>query len=148
MKIFTPGDTIWYHNYQKGNKWETGLVVKQTGLVMYLIDNSHGISQKHVDQLCFAYVNADIDSNNDNLENTVDNGTQIEHESRLTISIKENESVSIYSTKYCPSNLSGSQTPQLSQPQDNRDKDSANINKRNPAPVLCHSKHIICYQSI
>ena len=56
LRTFMQGDTIWYRNFQKGNKWERGVVIKKTGAVTYLIDNCHGIFQEHVDQLRFAYV--------------------------------------------------------------------------------------------
>ena len=65
LRTFTPRDTICYHNFQKGNKWESGVVIKKAGQVTYLIDNCHGILQKHVDQLHFANVNIDIDPKDD-----------------------------------------------------------------------------------
>ena len=43
LRTFTLGDTIWYRNFQKRNKWERGIVIKKTGPVTYLFDNCHGI---------------------------------------------------------------------------------------------------------
>ena len=54
--------------------------------------NCHVIFQKHVNQLRFDYVNTDIELKNDNLENTVDNGWQNEHQISLPIPNNETES--------------------------------------------------------
>ena len=155
LRTFTPEDTIWYCNFQKRNKWERGVVIRKTGPVNYLIDNCHGIFQKHVDQLCFAYVNTDIELKNDNLENTIDNGNQNEHQVILPIpnNKKENESQNeppVLSSHLCfqpsivpeISNSSEPQTLQPSQSQDNTDECNANIKRPNPDPVLCRSQHI------
>ena len=77
MRTFTSGGTIWYRNFQKRNKWERGVVIKKKRI--YLINNCHGIFQKHVDQIRITYLNIDIELKNDNLENTIDNGTQNEY---------------------------------------------------------------------
>ena len=43
----------------------------------------HGIFQKHVDPLRFAFVNTDINTKNNNLGNAVDTGTQNERQNSL-----------------------------------------------------------------
>ena len=125
------------------------------GPVTYLIDNCHSIFQKHVDQLHFAYVSTDIEPKNDNLKNTIDNGTQNEHQVSLPVpnNKKENKSQNeppVSSSHLCfqlsivpeISNSSEPQTPQPSQSQDNTDKCNANISRPNPDPVLRRSQHI------
>ena len=155
LSTFTPGHTIWCRNFQKWNKWERGIVIKKAGSVTYLIDSCYGIFQKLIDQLLFAYVNTDIDLKDDNLENTIDNGTQNEHQSSLPIPTNEKESKlqneppvsssQLYIQLSIVPEISNStepQTPQPSQSQNNRDEYSANINKPNPDPVLHHSQCI------
>ena len=149
MRIFTPGDSIWYYNFQNWNKLERGINIEKTRPVTYLIDNCHGIFQKHVDQLRFGSVNTDIDLKNDNIENTIDNGTLNDYWISLPIANNENESelqneppVSSSHLYIQPSivpeisNSSELQTPQLSQSQYNRLENNVTINKPNPDTML------------
>ena len=112
-----------------------------------MIDNCHGIFQNHADQLRFADVNIDIELKNDNLENTIDNGTQNEHQISLPIRNNEKESElqnepPVSSSHLCIQPSIVPQTHQLSQSQDNVDECDANISKPNPDPVLRCSQHI------
>ena len=36
LRTFYPEDLVWHQNYQLGNKWEKGTIVKQVGRVTYL----------------------------------------------------------------------------------------------------------------
>ena len=107
----------------------------------------------YIDQLCFAYVNTDIQLKNHYLENTIDNRTQNEHQIRLPMPDNEselqNEPPVSFSHLYTQSsivpeisNSSEPQSLQLCQAQDNTDKCSANINKSNPDSALCRSQRI------
>ena len=107
----------------------------------------------YIDQLCFAYVNTDIQLKNHYLENTIDNRTQNEHHIRLPMPDNEselqNEPPVSFSHLYTQSsivpeisNSSEPQSLQLCQAQDNTEKCSANINKSNPDSVLCRSQRI------
>jgi len=47
------GDLVWARNFQRGEKWVEGKVVKITGLVTYLIEIGDFRTNKHIDQLRF-----------------------------------------------------------------------------------------------
>ena len=51
LRTFYPGESVWYRNFQQGNKWKKGTIIEQTSPVTYLIDNNCNIFQKYVDQL-------------------------------------------------------------------------------------------------
>ena len=53
---FYPKDLVWYRNYQLGNKWEKGTIVKQVGPVAYLIGNfPEHFSEAHCSITCCFY---------------------------------------------------------------------------------------------
>ncbi|KAL1453360.1 hypothetical protein WDU94_007501 [Cyamophila willieti] len=56
-KKFDVGDQVMYRNYQSGEKWEVGEVVKKIGRLHYLIESSDGFScKRHVNQMKRSHV--------------------------------------------------------------------------------------------
>ena len=53
LRIFYPGDQIWFRNYRRSEKWIKGTVISKVGTVMYKVKCCNEIYEKHIDQLRF-----------------------------------------------------------------------------------------------
>lgn len=155
LRTSTLGDTVWYRNYQKGNKWERGVVIKQTGPVTYLINNYYSTLQKHVDQLRMGYINTDVETDNGNLEKTLDNPVLNEHENNLEVPDNEKEIELQNKTLLSPTQLYSQpnispeisnppKTPTLQAPQshENENENSTNTDDLNPTQRLRRSQRV------